>query len=275
MIYFTEGTLGSGKTTLAEKYLSSFLEQGIPTTLYHEHDRNNPLDLTCRAYLDKDFYEEYKQRLTFAFQKNYGEEWKCANEKIAMSTEPCLDGYIVHLPSLLSNKKVKLELELLRDKMISGGDLPVELYLSIFFTRWKRYFSTFNAKGTLIFEGALLQNPLIDLIACYQLKMEELLQLYNQLMITFKEHQYSVQYIRVDNVFSIIKYAARERQGNVPLWINSLIQWVENSSYGKINKLCGFDGVVDFCQTLDDTARYLLENTELSYSYIERTLTHA
>ena len=275
MIYFMEGTLGSGKTTLAEKYLSSFLKQGTPTILYHEHDRNNPLDLTCRAYLDKDCFREFKQRLIFAFQRNYGAEWKYANQKITMSTEPCLDGYIVHLPALLNNKKINLELELLRDKIISGGDLPIELYLNIFYSRWERFFSNYDSDDTFIFEGALLQNPLIDLLACYQLKMEELLQIYNQLLLTIKKYQYSVQYIRVDNVFSIIKHAARERQGNIPLWINSLIQWVENSPHGKKNNLCGFDGVVAFCQTIDDTAQYLLDNTDFSYTYIERILPHA
>lgn len=271
MIHFIEGTLASGKTTLAEKLFDSCRRAGKTAALYCEHDASNPLDFTNRAFLDTEEFTRLKARLTAAFHSHYGEDYAYGLHKLEQSTQSFAGGLLVHIPTLASNDdRINRELAQLESFQLCNGVLPKERYMELLTLRWAAYAASFVPETESFFEGALLQNPLLDLIGWYQLSLEELRGFYKCLTGLFPPHNYAISFIHVSDIPSALSKAGRERNNSRVPWIESFVAWVEHTPYGQARCLTGFDGAVSFSETIQNAGLLLLECCEAPYSVIER-----
>lgn len=271
MIYFVEGTLASGKTTAAERLYRQCVARGGHTILHYEHARENPLDFTSRVFLSEQDYSVFETRIKDAYRAHYGNDWMYGLKKLADATETFCGGRIIHVPTMLCNDiQVNRQLEALEMFQICNGVLPAARYMQMLLARWKAFADTVDSSVTHIFEGALLQNPLLDLIGWYQLSDAALVDFYRELLKPFDFRLMSVPFITVADKEKALNKAGCERRNSDTPWIESLITWVEYSPFGRHRQLNGFSGVVTFCDILETRGHALLSACGVPHRIIER-----
>lgn len=271
MIYFVEGSLASGKTTAAENLLRQCAERRERAVLYHEHTRENPLDFTARVFMSEEDYHVFEARIKAAYKAHYQKDYTYGLQKLKDGVETFCGGRILHIPTLICNDTcANRQLQVLEKFQLCNGVLPAAQYMSLLMARWKKFAGELDPSMTYIFEGALLQNPFLDLIGWYQLSDAELTDFYRDLLSPFDFQNISVLFITVKNREEALEKAGRERRHSEPPWIENLIKWVESSPFGRHQQLTGFRGAADFCAVLEARELTLLNSCGIPYRILER-----
>lgn len=227
MNIFIEGIPGSGKST----FLKKLEKENRSYKAYFEGDMS-PVELAWCAYLSSEEYNNLLNKYS-----NYSEE-------IKNNTTVEKDGsdykYIVSYTKFNPNTD-----EMFGDferHEIYGGRLSVSEFLRIVRKRFLQYLG--NKK---LFECSILQNIVDELLLFSDFEEEEIIDFYEELVKNFK-FEYFVYYFEPDNVKSVIEKIANERvnESGEKIWLNSVIQYMKNTKYGKKNNFSTSDDLVKY-----------------------------
>ncbi len=188
----------------------------------------HPADMAWCACLTKEQYKnlclEYRQYAN-AFDENIT-TWK---------------DYII----LAYTKIEHMEQELfhrLESHEVYDGQVGRELFCELHKSRWEKFGQ--EASGITIFECALLQNHINELLLFHGASEKEILHYIKALVDTVTELKPIMIYLDVDTKASIQR-AAEERvdeNGN-RVWENFVTEYISNTPYGKKQQLSGVDGM--------------------------------
>lgn len=253
-LILVEGIPGAGKTTTAKKLKENIVQQGCQVNLYEE-GMSHPADMAWNAYLTVDDYNQFLEKCHAV--------WANTNKFISFD-EVCER---VELQARHENNHIILaytridfpESEYWRligdiaKKEIGDGRSNLNDFKSIHLHRWSRFSKEAQNKNEInIFECAFLQNHIFELMGVYEKSDSEIIDYLSESLSKVKMLNPSIVYIKPLNIEKIILQAAKERKApdDAPHrdWIDEMVEWVENTNYGKTHKLKGVNGVVKFCE---------------------------
>lgn len=266
-IYFIEGIPGAGKSSL----MNTFSDNQF-AVLHYEHNINTLIDVTRKAFLTKEQYDDFIKNITPLCIQIYGsDDFLYGINKIKKNTCSWRNYKIVALESLgFSNQLLNNMVSQLSNYEITFKRIELEKYVHLLIELFDSYFSSKSFNQIHVFEGALLQNILLDLIAAYELDDFQIIEIYKRLIPMDLKKMMVVQIIKVDDISNVINRAAKERNKNTPLWIDSFINYVEQSPYGKTHHLSGMEGVVLFCEKLQNTMLKICREDLFDFIIINR-----
>ena len=244
----------------------------MPSVLYYEHEISNLLDFTRKACLSEDEFSDFINKLTVRLQQAYDKNdvpylmERVYKNSVYMDGEWWVSLYKIGFSESSANDIVRE----LYAKEICGGLVSLDVYLSKYERIWNLCLKELDQNKNHIFEGALLHNPLLDLIGHYMLSDDEILLFYKELFDVINPEYAKIEYILPDSVRNVIQKAAYERKASVPLWKDSLINWSENCSYGKKHALKGMEGAITLCEEMTRVQCLVCECLSLPVNIIRR-----
>ena len=230
-----EGIPGSGKTTIAGK-VNNYLNAGnIKTQLFCEGDIH-PADLSWCAYIPLNEYENI-------LSKNVNHL-----DVIRKFSKIEKDYAIVAYTKmgLLPN-----EVKDFAAYEVYDGRVPAEKFMELHQKRWKVFCERAHQEADVnIFECAYFQNSICELMGIHMQPEEKLCEYLLSLMNIVEKLNPVLIYLTQPDIKETISRVAKERispdKAIMKDWIDMVIDWVENSKYGKINNLKGLDGTIRF-----------------------------
>lgn len=272
MIYFVEGIFGAGKTTRARQLCLDQNSHENKSILYYEHEVHNMLDFTRKACLSESEFTDFVNELKGILMRKYNKEDTEQLLDKVYNNSVCIDGqrWIAWYKIGYSDPFADAFVKELHKREVCGGNVGYDTYLSIYMSVWSKYLRASDKRTNHIYEGALLHNPVIDLVGSYALPDDEVLLFYDKLQDIIKTVPVRIEYILPDSVESVLEQAAKERSDSSALWIDSLVRWSETCTYGRLHGLKGFDGAVSLCKEMIRIHRLICENISLPATIIER-----
>lgn len=238
-----EGIIGSGKTTTA-RWLHEFLQtHEIASQLFLEGDLNHPADYEYTAWFDA---SEWTMLLA-----SYPEHLATIQEL----RQPCdIGGYLVEYgkaEQLLSDKLPAKLYEYFASKSVYDGT-PLEIHQRLVSNRWHHFTqSQLAAEVVTIFECCFLQNPLMKFVVQHGVESAALASHLMGISKDLLPLNPVVIYLSPSNVEQTLARAIQERSAQ---WLEAVIRYHADQSYGKAHGLHGLDGLVEFLavrQTLE------------------------
>lgn len=220
--YFVEGIQGAGKTTMVAK----LAKENPSYNVYREGDYC-PVELAWCAFLEEEQYlqvlEKYKDIVDLIREKTIQED----DKKVVMYTRILTD-----IPGFHKD---------LERYEIYNGNKNREEFQDIVLKR----FSDWNGQNS-IFECALFQNIIENMILFLDLSDDEIVAFYRKVKECLSDKDYKIVYLHVNDVRKAEEIIRKERsddQGN-ELWFPMMVAYLENSPYGIRKNLKGMDGLV-------------------------------
>ena len=224
--YFIEGIQGMGKSTLLQELAGKRPEYRV----CREGDYS-PVELAWCAWMDREQYGGVLER------------YKAIRSQIEANTFREGEHYIVTYTRIITDiPGFHRDLE---QYEIYNGRRSLEELERIVFERYER----FHGSGYL-FECAFLQNIVEDLILFHQLSDEEILDFYRRLYAVMPREHFRLLYLYSDKIAENIRIIQRERsddQGN-QLWYPLMMEYLENSPYGKHHGCGEFEDLISHLQ---------------------------
>lgn len=262
-LIIVEGIPGSGKTSTA-KYVKDLLDrEGIRSELFSEGNLDHPADFESMACFTE---EEYKELI---------EKYNDYSKVIKENTENKESDYFLCYGKLRNNKGNELPDELFHDIMkfdVCDG-LSLNRYKELTLKRWRDFAEKAN-KGDIvyIFECCFIQNPAVIMLARHYTNNTEIINHVLNIESIVKKLNPQLLYFYQSSVRETISRVAEQRD---KWWINFVIDYVCNQTYGKTLGLKGFDGAVKFFEDrreieLDvfkqlSIEKVMLDNTEYNW----------
>lgn len=220
--YFVEGLQGAGKTTFVQQLSDKLKDYRV----FREGDYS-PVELAWCAYVTEEQYynvlADYPTLNSEIKEKTVSE----GNHKIICYTQILTD-----IPNFHRNLE-KFE--------IYNGNLDKESFESVIFER----FGKWHGQGQ-IFECSIFQNIIENQMLYLMMTDEEILNFYKRLKCVLADKPYRLVYLDVDDISGTIDIIRKERsddKGN-ELWFPLMIRYLEESPYGKEQKLTGLEGLL-------------------------------
>ncbi|ABX42582.1 P-loop NTPase family protein [Lachnoclostridium phytofermentans] len=242
-LFIIEGIPGSGKTTFARMLGDKLTELNHEVHLYVEGDLH-PADMAWCACLTQEEYDTVCNQ--------YPEHREDFERNITKWKDYVILAYI-KVPSISEELFSYFE-----SKELYDGRVNMELFCGIHQSRWEKFGK--EATGIQIFECALLQNAVNELLLFRGAEEETITNYIIKLIETVKNLNPVILYLDVD-VNTAIERAVRERvdgDGN-RVWENRVAEYVENSLYGKKNGLKGVEGMYRYYRERKQLERKILE----------------
>lgn len=225
-----EGIPGSGKSTFAKRIADFHTNCGLKTNLYNEGGFH-PADLAWNACIPVESinrvlmpYESIRNEI----DKNTHIEGDCA---IISYTQVKTD-----------DKAFFKEMEA---REVYDGRVPFDVFSGLHCKRWSAFGNRAKEKNELtVFECVLLQNHVQELMLIHLADVEIMKTHINALIQTVAELSPVLIYLSQPNVRETIERVAKQRVFEHGNWIDGFIHYIENTPYGKLHGIKGFDGVV-------------------------------
>ncbi len=241
---FIEGLQGMGKSTLLQK-----LSEKYPTYQVYREGDYCPVELAWCSYLTEQEYHHILNK--FSSIKEEIKKWTVKEE----------DNYIVMYTRIITDEpgfhKYMEQYE------IYNGRKSLAEFEEIILKRYRNLSECDN-----IFECALFQNIVEDMILFHQLRDDQISQFYKRIYEILEQKEFTILYLYEENVEEIITHICNERsdeKGN-KLWYQLMLKYFEESPYGKTKHLNGFEGLL----------AHLKHRQQLELKIIEETFgTHA
>ena len=219
---FVEGLQGSGKSTLinrlAEKYPNS--------KVYHEGDYALT-ELAWCAYVDENTYRQILRK------------YPTLQDKIEENTTREEDFCVV------TYTKIRTDIvgfhQDLEQYEIYNGNLSEEAFQKVVLSRYEQW----NGEGE-IFECALFQNIIENMILYLQMEDEKILEFYRRLYQVIGKKKLTILYLDAEDIRTSIEVIKKERcdENGVELWFQMMVEYIETSPYGKKCGLGGMEGLL-------------------------------
>lgn len=220
--YFIEGLQGAGKSTMVR-----LLSDKLPEyTVFREGDYS-PIELAWCAYVTKMQYLDILERYPSLKAEITGKTVEEGNHKVICYTQIMTDVEGFHKD--------------LEQYEIYNGNLDRDSFEKIILERYQSW----NGKGQ-IFECSIFQNIIENQLLYLMMMDEEILDFYSRLKQVLAGKPYQIIYLDVEDIRSTIEVIKKERSdenGN-ELWFPLMIQYLENSPFGKKHSLHGMEGLL-------------------------------
>ena len=217
MNYFIEGLQGSGKSTLADRIAKKYPDY----TLFREGDYS-PVELAWCAYVTEEEYrsviDKYSDIRTLIEEKSHTEN----DHKVI-----CYTQVITDIPGFYKD---------LERYEIYNGRRSFADFKEIVFSRYKRW----NGEK-MIFECALFQNIIEDMILYRDASDQEIMDLYTELGEILCDRDFHILYLETENIAGNLCVIRKERsddKGN-ELWFPLMLEYFDNSPYAVKRGLSG------------------------------------
>jgi len=225
-LILVEGIQGSGKSTFAKKIADFYTEHGLQANLYTEGGFH-PADLAWNACIPV----ETLSRVLAPYSG--------FREEIDKNTH-IEDGY-----AIISYTQVKTDNKAFFKDMenheVYDNRVPLDVFNGLHRSRWRAFGEQAKRKNALnVFECALLQNHVTELMYFHIADDETMKMHFNTLIQTVTALSPFLIYLTQPNIRDTIERVADERGD----WINRFIHYAENSPYGKLYGLKGFDAAI-------------------------------
>ena len=233
-LILVEGIPGSGKSTFARRIADFYIKGGIKTNLYNE-GWFHPADLAWNACVPLKILD-----IVLAPYEDFRDE---IDKHIHVE-----DDY-----AIVSYTQVKTENEAFYKDMESyevyDSRIPFEVFDSWHRKRWNAFCQQAKLKADFnVFECAFLQNHISELMLFQLADIETMKWYFNALIQTVAELSPVLIYLSQPNVRETIERVAKQRVFEHGSWIDGFIQYIENTPYGKLNKINGFDDIIQFLE---------------------------
>lgn len=232
-----EGIPGSGKTTASKFVQQIIMDQGIDAKSYQEGDLH-PADLSWQSLLP---ISEFHRLLEL--HPNYSD---------AMMKFSSIEGKVV----ITAYNRMGLNQKSDLYKILSQNDIYTKnVELSTFkeehLRRWKRFSQESDDNSIYIFECALLQNHITELMLKYEASNAEIFSYMNDFFNVIESMSPIVVYLAPTSVEKAIKHVANERTMiNDPRrtsnWIDRAVQEISESKYGIHNNISDVSGCIEY-----------------------------
>lgn len=224
MNVFIEGLQGMGKSTLLQK-----LSQKYPA--YHVYREGDycPVELAWCSYLSE---EEYGNVL---------DKFPSLNEDIRKWTVKEENRYIVMYTRILTDEP-GFHKYMEQFEIYNGRRTPAEFEEIIF----RRYQNLPMTNEGCLYECAFFQNIIEELILFQKLTDDQISQFYRKLFSQIPKENFRLFYLYDEKVEEALEQICKERcdeQGN-QLWYLLMLKYLEESPYGKVHNLHGFDDLL-------------------------------
>lgn len=236
-LILVEGIPGAGKTSIAE-YISSYLNRkNIANELFKEGNLNHPADYESTACLNKDEFREIQSQLRI--DKRLFSNYTTNKE----------DYYLIEYAKLYHDNKINISDQILNQLAESDVyNLTPAKHSHLIKDKWLNFAKkAVTQEQVYIFECCFLQNPLTTMMAYHNTSkdyiikhvkdLEQIISELNPLLILLEPKNIEEQFARV------IKERPKE-------WLDFIIDYVTNQSYGQENNLNGYSGLIEFYQNL-------------------------
>ena len=225
-----EGIPGSGKSTFAQKIEEFYTKHNLKANLYNEGSFH-PADLAWNAYIPV----EKLDSILAPYQSFHGEIDKHTHIE---------DDY-----AIVSYTQVKTENESffkdMESREVYDNRVPFEVFDSLHRKRWSYFCQQAEIKDELtIFECAFLQNHISELMLIQLADIDMMKQHFNSLIQTVIPLSPILVYLSQANVRETIERVAAQRFSEHGSWIDGFTHYMENTPYGKLHQIHGFDDVV-------------------------------
>lgn len=218
-LYIVEGLPCSGKSTAA-KFVAEVVEKGGRTvSLFDEGNRNHPADYEFHAYINSAELSEFS-----------------SDEQILIKehSQQKADGFIVSLSDFTG----ELFDMLLQHKIYDF--LPWETEKPLMLDKWREFAERADENTVYVFNCVFLQNPMCETMMRFNLDYEESLAYIKEIAEIIAPLEPCVIYLKNDDIAEKVKQTATEREG----WLDAVIDYHINGSYGKNINAQGFDGYI-------------------------------
>lgn len=219
---FVEGIQGAGKSTLLNQ-----LQKNIPEYKVYREGDISPVELAWCSYMTSEQYEEVciKYRDICADLESHTVTEN--DRKITAYT-----GILTDIPGF---HKFMEQFE------IYNGNMDFKQFKEIILKRYEK----FNEIGN-VFECSFFQNSIECMLLYYQMSDDEIMDFYLDAFDILKSKKFRLIYLNAMDIESTIDTIKRERvdeQGN-EIWYSLMLQYLEQSPFGKTHNLKAFDGLV-------------------------------
>lgn len=228
-IYFIEGMPGIGKTTLSLAVENSLLKKAKKVKRYEEHSFENPLDMTRKALLSQTEYKLFVEKcVALAKGSKYSSNDIIAKIEAKTSFE---DEYAIisYLQPYFKNEAIVQELRQLYSREICNGHISEKEYMDVIFSMFCKFSKDAQDDWFYVFDGALFQNILLDMIGFYNTSNEVLKIFYNKLLSILASFEIIILYLYDKNVETILNEtnSARAKMN----WLSEYDTWVTRTNW--------------------------------------------
>lgn len=240
---FVEGIQGSGKSTLLRRLYQNL--EGY--RIYLEGDIS-PVELAWCSYMTKEQFENALLQFPEMAEEMHKHTIKEAGE----------DGhYITEYTRILAEKREFYQY--MEAFEIYNGRRTFEEFQSIILDRLK----AFSGQGNL-FECALFQNSMEELLLYYQKSDEEILDFYKQVYDKIQDKHIKLLYLHSDDIQRDVLQIKKERSDDngEEMWFPLMLHYLNASPYGMEHEFHG----------IEDITAHLKRRMEMELRVIEEIL---
>ncbi len=254
-LIMVEGIPGSGKSTFAKKIAGYYRNKGMAVDIFNE-GQAHPADLAwsaCVPLASLDHLLLKYSELEAEIRKNMR-----------------IDGgyaMIAYTQVKTENRAFYKELE---NYEIYDNRVAFDVFCNLHYSRWEAFGKQAAEKDMLnIFECAFFQNHINEL-QNYQLAGKADMQRHlNKLLSSVLPLSPVLIYLSQPNIRETIERIAKERVSDHGKWIDMAVAYVENTPYGKLHNLKGFDGFLRCMEDRKQTEADIIKSLPINTIIIE------
>ena len=261
-LILVEGIPGSGKSTTSSKIANHLKEKGVNVKLFNEGD-SHPADMAWNAYIPMDEYNNVLE--------NNPKYASSIRENSVLEENYALVAYT----KLNFSPEDKELVKFFQAHEVSDGRASLEVFKKLHFKRWTDFGQNVDGDSVVIFECSYLQNHVNELMGAHNKDKDFIISYMLDLIKTVKHLNPKLIYLSQENVRETISRVSKERvssdKENWPDWIDMVIKYVEDSEYGKVNNLKGFDGVIKFFEDRKKIEFSVIDKLDIDKSIVVNT----
>lgn len=244
-IIFFEGLHGSGKSTLAKEKAAELRRIYPKVQIVMRCEKPCPIDICRLAVLSE---EEFRMFIHM-IRPLCSEDAHTIEYQLMRFSSLEGEHYYVNWFEFLSQYHLwdKKVISYALNHELCDGKAGYEQYVEITRNRWKAFAKAISGNTVYLFEGALLQHPIIELLGYYELDDNAIVHFINILLETVCEISTELVYISTDQPEQLLRHTAVMRNDQGYRWIDGLIKLATTCNYGEKRGLLGFQGAVQFC----------------------------
>lgn len=244
-LYLVEGLPCSGKSTTAQFVARQLTERGKIVRFFDEGTGNHPADYEFHSFLD------------FKSLQTLGPE---LSNTVKASGEKVEKGYIVPL----SNFHGEEFQSLIKHKIYDF--LPWEVESPLMLARWKAFAARAEQESRVyVFNCVFLQNPMCETMMRFDFPPEDSFSHIQKINQAIRHLKPSLIYLKNNAIAASVLKAAGEREG----WLDSVINYHVNGSYGKRVGTRGFEGYISCLEERQRRELEILKRLELPALILE------